>query len=148
MTVSTLPRPARPVPVERAAVVWWTAFGCWFTGSVLGQVAHGPAAIAVPYAYARLQPGPAAVVLFGLCAVFLGSLVLPMRDGARWSRPVLTLSACPLAVLLAWQFERATMADTATSVTQAMLSLVALIALPVAVGLMYSAEVRRFFARA
>lgn len=141
------PPPTRPVAVERAAVGWWLALGCWFAGSSLGQFGHGTAAVDVPYPYARLQPGPAAVVLFALCSVFLASIVLAMRDGARWSRLALTGLAGPLAVFLVWQFGRSALFApmTACSIGQATLSLVALAALPAAVRLMYRSEVGEFF---
>lgn len=154
MTASTA-RPAvvryqsrtRPVAVERASVAWWLAFGCWFACSVLAQFAGGPATMVVPYPYAHLQPGPSAVVFFGLYAFFLASLVLPLRDGARWSRPLLTVFGLPMAAVLAWQFGRSILADAPTvmSVSQAVLSSVALAAVPVAVGLMYRSDVRGFF---
>jgi hypothetical protein len=133
--------------VERAAVVWWIAFGCWCAGSMLAQFTHGPAAVAVPYPYARLEAGPSAVVLFGLSGVFLASLVLAMRDGARWSRPLLTILGSALALVLGWQIALSVLAGPITDVALALPSLVALCAVPFAVGLMYRPEVNPYFRR-
>lgn len=140
-------RPARPVAVERAGLAWSLALCCWFAGSVLGQLGGGPAAVALRYPYARLQSGPSALVLFALCVVFLASLVLAMREGARWSRPALVVLAVPLAVLLVWQFGRSALVGTPgpASVAQAVCCVVAIAALPVAVRLMYRPDVGEFF---
>src|SRR5262249_12989915 len=100
-------RPTHPQLVARSARAWWVAFGCWFAGSMSGQALPSPAAVAFHYRYtdvggdaradAWALSGPLAVVLFGLLAVFLASLVLPMRDGARWARTLLTVLAVPFA---------------------------------------------------
>jgi hypothetical protein len=142
-------RPPCPAPVERAARAWWLAVGCWFAGSVFGQLLHSPAAVALPYRYSDpwSPPGPLAVMLFGLAAVFLGSLVLPLRDGARWARSLLTWLAVPLAAGLVWQVGRclATGLADAGGATQGLLGLAALCVLPGAVGLMYVRDVRSHY---
>lgn len=157
-------RPAHPVLVERAARAWWLAFAAWFAGSTLGQLLRSPAAIAFSYHYTDLEPGAhgpvgvdrldawslpsaLAVVLFGLTAVFLGSLVLPMRDGAGWARALLTVLAVPLEAVLLWQIGRCLFAGPADAggVTQGLLSLVAACAVPGAVSLMYRREVRSHY---
>ena len=142
-------RPACPLPVERAARAWWLAVGCWFAGSVLGQLLHGPAAVALPYRYADgwALPGPLAVMLFGLAGVFLASLVLPLRDGARWARSLLTVLAVPLGLTLLWQVVRCLAAGLADvgGVTQGLLGLAALCVLPGAVRLMYGRDVRSHY---
>jgi hypothetical protein len=137
--------PIRPATVERAAVMWWIAFGFWCAGSMLGQFVHGPAAMAVPYPYARLAAGPSAAVLFGLSGVFLATLGLAMREGARWSRPLLTILGCALAVVLGWQITLSVLAGPLADDVLALPSLVALCAVPLAVGLMYSPEVNSYF---
>lgn len=140
------PGSTRPARVDRAAVVWWVALGCWCAGSVVGQFAHGPAAVALPYVYARVQAGPTAVALFGLSAVFLATLVQAMRDGARWSRPLLTVLGSTLTVVLGWQIGLSLLAGppTGAALAQALPSLVALCAVPVAVALMHSSEVSAY----
>jgi hypothetical protein len=157
-------RPAHPALVERAARTWWLAFTAWFAGSTLGQVMRSPAAIAFSYRYTDVEPGAhgpvgldrldswslpgaLAVVLFGLIAVFLGSLVLPMRDGAGWARVLLTVLAVPLAAGLLWQIGRCLFAGPADAgaVAQGLLGLVALGAVPAAVGMMYRREVRSHY---
>lgn len=151
-TTETVPRylrPACPVQVERTALAWWLLTGCWFAGSVLGQLLHGPAAVALPYRYADgwSLPGSLAVMLFGLAAVFLASLVLPLRDGARWARSLLTVLAVPLAATLVWQVGLCLAAGLADvgGVTQGLLGLAALCVLPGAVGLMYGRDVRSHY---
>lgn len=141
------PLPARPALIDRAALVWWLAFACWFAGSALGQFAHGPAALAFNYSYAAIQPGLLVVVLFGLGAVFLASLVLPMRDGQRWYRLLLTVLAVPMTGVLVWQAGTSLLAGPATDtdVAQGVLCLVALCAVPFAVDLMYRPAVRGHF---
>lgn len=140
------PLPARPAPLGRSAVAWWLALTCWFTGSAVGQFAHDPAAVVYDYSYAAIQPGPLAVVLYGIAGVFLASLVLPMRDGARWSRALLTVFAVPLALVLVWQTGRTVLGDaTAADVAQALLGLVALCALAGAVDLMYRPAARTYY---
>lgn len=145
----TYPLVARPVPVSRSAVFWWSAFTCWFVGSALGQVAHDSAALGYDYRYAGIEPGPLAVTLFAIAAVFLASLVLPMRDGARWSRVALTVLAGPMAAVLVWQAILAVHTDPVTpaDTAQTLLCLVALGALAGAVNLMYRPETRRYYRR-
>jgi hypothetical protein len=140
----TYPLPSRPALIERSALAWWLAFSCWFAGSALGQFAHGPAAVEFSYRYATIQPGPLAIVLFGIATVFLASLVLPMRDGARWCRLLLTV---PLEVVFAWQAGRSLLTGPATdgSVGQGLLSLVAFCAVPWAAGMMYRQPADRYF---
>jgi hypothetical protein len=157
--VSHYLRPARPLLVERSARGWWLALACWFAGSALGQVLHSPAAVGFHYRYidgagaVRLDdwalPGPLAVVLFGLLAVFLASLVLPMRDGAGWARTLLTVLAIPLAAVVVWQIARCLFTGVAdgVGVGQGLLGLVALGVLPGAVGMMYRREVRAHYRR-
>jgi hypothetical protein len=143
----TYPLPSRPALIERSALAWWLAFSCWFAGSALGQFAHGPAAVEFSYRYATIQPGPLAIVLFGIATVFLASLVLPMRDGARWCRLLLTVLAVPLEVVFAWQAGRSLLTGPATdgSVGQGLLSLVAFCAVPWAAGMMYRQPAERYF---
>lgn len=143
----TYPLVARPAPVSRSAVCWWFAFACWFVGSAVGQVAHDAAALGYDYRYAGIEPGPLAVMLFALGAVFLASLVLPMRDGARWSRVALTAVAGPMAAVLVWQAVLAVRTGPVTpaDAAQALLCLVALCALPGALNLMYRPEVRQYY---
>ena len=141
------PLPARPAPLSRSAAAWWLAVGCWFTGSTVGQFANDPAAVVYDYSYAPIQPGPLAVVLFGIASVFLASLVLPMRDGARWSRVLLTVLAAPMALVLVWQLARTAPAvrATAADLAQGMLCVVALCALACALDLMYRPEARTYY---
>jgi hypothetical protein len=159
-------RPTRPVPVERSARVWWLAFGCWFAGSSLGQLLHSPAAVAFSYRYTGFEstahgevsydrldawtlPGPLAVVVFGLVVLFLASLVLPMRDGSRWARGLLTVLAVPMELLLVVQVGRSLFTGPADGggVAQGLLCLVALAAAPAAVGMMYRPSTRAHFQR-
>lgn len=144
------PLVTRPVPVTRSAVSWWFAFACWFLGSVLGQVAHDPAALDYHYRYAGIEPGPLAVVLFGLATVFLASLVLSMRAGVPRSRTTLTVFAGPLAAVLVWQAVLALLTGPVTpaDATQGLLCLVAIGALCHALVLMYRPEVRQYYRRA
>src|ERR1700743_2171216 len=113
----TYPLPARPALIERSALAWWLALPCWFTGAALRQFAHRPAPVVFTYRHAPppvaftyrsapTQPGPLAIVLFGIATVFLASLVLPMRDGARWCRLLLTVLAVALEVVVAWEAGR------------------------------------------
>ncbi len=141
------PLVGRPAPIRRSAFVWWLAFTCWFTGSVLGLLAHDPVAEVYSYRYASFQPGPMTVVLFALATVFLASLVLPLRDGARWSRVSLTVLAGPMAAVLAWQAGRSLLTGSisAADVAEGLLCLVALCAVPGAVDLMYRPEVRQYY---
>jgi hypothetical protein len=156
--------PARPRLVERAARAWWLAIGCWFAGSSLGQLLHSPGAVAFSYRYTDVEPGlhgpvsfdrldawslpgPLAVVLFGLVGVFLASVVLPMRDGTRWARTVLTVLAVPSELLLAVQVGRSLFTGPANGggVAQGLLCLVALCLVPGAVGMMYRSAARAHF---
>lgn len=145
--------PAYPPLVECSARAWWLAFGFWFAGSAVGQLLHSPAAVTFNSRYNDVDgdawslSGPLAVVLFGLFAVFLASLVLPMRDGARWARSLLTVLAVPLAATLVWQIGRCLFAGVADggAVVQGLLSLVALAVLPGAVGMMYRRAVRSHY---
>jgi hypothetical protein len=156
--------PARPLLVRRSARAWWTAIGCWFAGSSLGQLLHSPGAVAFSYRYTEVEPGehglvsydrldawslpgPLAVVLFGLVAVFLASVVLPMRDGTRWARALLTVLAVPVELLLAIQVGRSLFTGPADGggVAQGLLCLVALCVVPGAVGMMYRSAVRAYF---
>jgi hypothetical protein len=159
-------RPTSPVLVERSARAWWLAFGCWFAGSSLGQLLHSPAAVAFRYRYSGIEstehgqvsydrldawslPGPLAVVVFGLVLVFLGSLVLSMRDGSRWARRLLAVLAVPMEVLLAVQVARSLFTGPADGggVAQGLLCLVALCTVPGAVGMMYRQPARAHFRR-
>jgi hypothetical protein len=148
--------PARPPVIQRAATAWWLAVGCWFAGSSLGQLLHSPGAVAFGYRYTDVEPGvhgpvsfdrldawslpgPLAVVLFGLVGVFLASVVLPMRDGSRWARTLLTVLAGPVELLLAIQVGRSLFTGPANGggVAQGLLCLVTLCVVPCAVALMY-----------
>jgi hypothetical protein len=153
--------PARPPLVQRAARTWWLALGCWFLGTAVGQLSHGPAALAWSYRYPTLRPGsagypsagvwslpgPLAVVVFGVVAVFLASLALPMRDGARWARLLLTVLAAPAELVLLRQVTESlfTRAATDGGVVQGVLGLCALGAIPVAVMMMYGPSARPHF---
>ena len=143
------PRPACPVPVGRAALGWRLALACWFAGSVLGQLLHGPAAVAADYRYGDdwSLPVPMTVMLFGLVALFLASLSLPLRDGSRWARSLLTVLAVPLAATLVWQVGRCVFAglDDVGALSQGVPCLVALCLLPGAVSLMYGRDVRSHY---
>jgi hypothetical protein len=143
------PRPACPVSVERSALAWWLVIGCWFAGSAAGQLLHSPAAMVFRYRYTGVWAlsAPLAMMLFGLVAVFLASLVLPLRDGARWARSLLTVFAVLLAGTLVWQVVRCLFAGAADpgGIAQGLLGLVALGVLPGAVGLMYRRDVRSHY---
>jgi len=150
--------PARPQLVERSAHAWWLAFACWFLGSSAGQFMHSPAALALNYRYPAIQgtyarvdawslPGPLAVVAFGAVAVFLASLVFPMRDGARWARVVLTGLAVPAELVLVRQIGQSLFTGPATDggVVQGVLAIIALGAIPGAVSMMYRPATREYF---
>lgn len=145
--------PVRPQLVERSAHAWWLAVACWFLGSSIGQFRHSPAALAftIDGAYPRLDawslPGPLAVVGFGAVAVFLASLVFPMRDGAQWARVVLTALAVPAELLLLRQIGQSLFTGPATDggVVQGVLAIVALCAIPGAVSMMYRSATRDHF---
>jgi hypothetical protein len=155
--------PARPVLVERAARAWWLSVVCWFLGSAIGQLMHSPAAWEFTYHYPAIEggpdtinyqpfdawslPGPLAVVVFGVIAVFLASLVLPMRDGAQWARLLLTVLAVPAELVLARQIGIALFTGPATDggVVQGILSIVGLCAIPGAVSMMYRPATRNYF---
>lgn len=141
------PLVGRPAPIRRSALVWWLAFTCWFTGSALGLLAHDPATEVYSYRYALFQPGPMTVVLYAVATIFLASLVLPLRDGVRWSRVSLTVLAGPMAGVLAWQACMALLTGqlTPADVAEGLLLLVALCAVPGAVDLMYRPEVRQYY---
>lgn len=154
MTVSTHLWPSRPLLVERSAHAWWLAGACWLVGSSLGQVLGSPAAVALTYNIndrldAWSLPGLLAVVLFGLLAAFWASLVLPMLDGANWARVTLTVLAVPGEVVLVWQISRSLFTGPVTGggVVQGLLGVVALCAVPAAVGLMYRRSTRAHFRR-
>ena len=150
--------PARPQLVQRSAHAWWLAVACWFLGSSVGQFRHSPAALAFTYRYPAIQgayprfdawslPGPLAVVGFGAVAVFLASLVFPMRDGAQWARVVLTGLVVPAELLLLRQIGQSLFTGPATDggVVQGVLAIVALCAIPGAVSMMYRPATREYF---
>jgi hypothetical protein len=150
--------PVRPQLVERSAHAWWLAVACWFLGSSVGQFRHSPAALAFTYRYPTIQgayprfdawslPGPLAVVGFGAIAVFLASLVFPMRDGTQWARVVLTALAVPAELLLLRQIGQSLFTGPATDggVVQGVLAIVALCAIPGAVSMMYRPATREYF---
>jgi hypothetical protein len=141
------PLPARPVPLDRSALAWWLALSCWFTGSAVGQLTHDGAALSYSYRYGPIQAGPLTVVLFGLAAVFLASVVLPMRDGERWSRLTLTAVALPMAFVLVWQVAHTLVGGPATGpeLAQGTLCVIALGALAGAVDLMYLPAARTYY---
>jgi hypothetical protein len=141
------PLVGRPAPIRRSALIWWLAFACWFTGSALGLLTHDPVTAVYSYRYASFQPGPMTVVLFAVATVFLASLVLPLRDGARWSRVSLTVLAGPMAGVLAWQACRSLLTGPigGADIAEGLLCLVALCAVPGAVDLMYRPEVRQYY---
>src|SRR6266567_239919 len=155
--------PARPQLVERAARSWWLSVTCWFLGSAIGQFLHSPAAWEFTYHYPTIQgapnainyqrfdawslPGPLAVVVFGVVAVFLASLVFPMRDGAQWARLLLTVLAVPAELVLLRQIGESLFTGPATDggVVQGVLSIVGLCAIPGAVSMMYRPATRNYF---
>jgi hypothetical protein len=150
--------PVRPQLVARSAHAWWLAVACWFLGSSVGQFMHSPAALAFSYRYPAIEstypridewslPGPLAVVGFGAVAVFLASLVFPMRDGAQWARVVLTVLAVPAELLLLRQIGQSLFTGPATNggVVQGVLAIVALCAIPGAVSMMYRPATREYF---
>lgn len=155
--------PTRPLLVERAARAWWLAVVCWFLGSTVGQLLHSPAAwnftyhypvIAngtAPFTYQRFNawslPGPLAIVVFGVVAVFLATLVLPMRDGAQWARLLLTVLAVPAELLLLRQAGQSLFTGPATGggVVQGILSMIGFCAIPGAVSMMYRPSTHRYF---
>jgi len=152
--------PARPLLVERAARAWWLSVGCWFLGSAIGQLMHSPAAWEFTYVYPAVEtrpgfprfeawslPGPLAIVVFGVVAVFLASLVFPMRDGARWARVVLTALAVPAELVLLRQIGASLFTGPATEggIAQGILSMIGLCAIPGAVSMMYRPATRSYF---
>jgi hypothetical protein len=155
--------PARPLLVERSARAWWLAVGCWFFGSAIGQLMHSPAAWQFSYHYPATEvraaaagfqrfetwslPGPLAVVVFGVVAVFLASLVLPMRDGAQWARVLLTALAVPAELVLLSQIAQSLFTGPATEggVAQGILSMIGLCTIPGAVSMMYRPATRSYF---
>jgi hypothetical protein len=152
MTVTTYLWPSRPLLVERSAHAWWLAAVCWFAGSTLGQLFGSPAALVLSYqGNQRLGewalPGLLAVVLFGLLTVFWASLVLSMQDGARWARLTLTVLAVPGEGVVLWQVIRTLFAGPVTTggVAQGALGVVALCAVPIAVGMMFRPSARSYF---
>jgi hypothetical protein len=161
--VRTYLRPTRPQLVDRAAHAWWLSIAAWFLGSAAGQFMHSPAALAFVYHYPALAgdpgsvsyqrfdawslPGPLAVVVLGVVAVFLASLVLPMRDGEQWARLALTVLAVPAELLLLRQIGESLFTGPVSGggVVQGVLSLVGLCAIPGAVSMMYRPATRDHF---
>ena len=143
------PRPACPASVGRAARAWWLALGCWCAGSVVGQLLHSPAALALCYRYVKgwSVPLPLAVASVASAALFLGILVLPMRDGTRWARSLLTVLAVPLAAGVVWQVGLclSVWPVGVGALAQAPFGLVTLFVLPGAVSLMYGRDVRSHY---
>jgi hypothetical protein len=139
--------PDRPQLVERAARAWWSAVGCWFLGAALGQMLHSPAAWAFTIGGAWSLPGPLAIVVFGAVAVFLASLVFPMRDGAQWARLLLTVFAFPAEVVLLRQIGASLLTVPATvgGVAQGVLSMIGLCVVPGAVSMMYRRSTHGYF---
>lgn len=144
-------RPTRPHLVGRAARAWWLAVLCWFLGAAVGQLMHSPAAweftIGGGTANTWSLPDPLAIVVFAVFGVFLASLVVPMRDGARWARLLLTGFALPAALVLLRQIlvSLLPLPPTDGGVAQGVLSLIGLCALPGAVGMMYRPATRSYF---
>ncbi|HEX4726086.1 MAG TPA: hypothetical protein VH333_26495, partial [Pseudonocardiaceae bacterium] len=156
--------PTRPQLVERAARAWWLAITCWFLGTAVGQLMHSPAAWQFTYHYPIIAggsggsvsdqrfdawslPGPLAVVVFGVVAVFLASLVLPMRDGAQWARLLLTVLAVPAELVLLRQIGQSLFTGPATEggVVQGVLNMIGLFVIPGAVSMMYRPATRDYF---
>jgi hypothetical protein len=161
--VHTYSWPARPQLVERSAHAWWLSVASWFVGSTAGQLMHSPAALVFVYHYPAIAggpgsvryqrfdawslPDPLAVVVLGVVAIFLASLVLPMRDGEQWARLLLTVLAVPAELLLLRQAGQSLLTGPATEggVVQGVLSLVGLCAIPGAVSMMYRPATRDYF---